>query len=238
MTHEVRPELYIADSWLVRLLKGSIATVAVGNVALGLIITVQMVALGAIRQGGEDESFGYQRWLEITAISQLAVAVPTALASMVSGFLFLKWFARANHNLSRAMGERLEFTPSGCIWAFFVPIVNLWWPVRAMTEMIRVCDRSSESEISALERLAGQWWFVFWISAVGDRISSKMDIRASTIDEQYFAAMAGSVSSVLDVAERVLAFWVVSELSKRIYAKAVSDGVVSPPVEAAQDDQV
>jgi hypothetical protein len=237
MTHEVRPELYIDDRWLVSLLKASIVCVAVGYAAMFLSAAVRTAVLASVKQGGEEDAFGSEPLLEIAALADLGVAVLTALVAMVSGVLFLKWFGRANHNLSRAMGEPLEFTPSGCIWAFIVPVVNLWWPVRAMTEMIRACDRSTESEISALERLAGQWWFVFWVSSVGDRIAGKMEMRASTIDEQYSAAIASSVSSVLDVAERVLAFWVVSELSKRIYAKAVTDGVVAPPVDGAQDDQ-
>jgi hypothetical protein len=236
MSREIRPDLYINDSGLTKFLKTTIAIVIFCGVVLFLAHAVQLVALGAIRQkANDDEAVVYSQLYELSGVVELVAAVPMILVAIVSAILFLKWFGRSNHNLSRAMGERLEFTPSGCIWAFFLPIVNLWWPVRAMTEVIRASEETSTETGTALERLVTQWWFVFWISSAAGRLASRLGLRAETIDDQYYALIATVVSDGLDIAQQFLSFWVVSGIYKSMRAKAVSDGIITAPDDTDRD---
>lgn len=229
MSREIRPELYIDDTWLTKILKWSISLVILCSIGMFLIHAVQLVALGAVRSDPDAEMFAYQQLLQLSEVAELVVVLPFVLAVIVSTVLFLKWFGRTNHNLSKAMGEPLEFSPSGCIWAFILPIVNLWWPVRAMTEVIRTGDGSSEEDKSALERLATRWWFVFWLSSVIGRVATRMMQHAKTSDDYYFATMATVISDGFDIAERMLALWVVGGISRTVRAKAEAEGVVDAP---------
>jgi hypothetical protein len=73
---------------------------------------------------------------------------------LVAGVIYSLWVYRAYKNL-RALGHaHTDFTPGWAVGYMFVPIVNLWKPYQAVSEMWRKSDPSESS--------SGSVGIVFW----------------------------------------------------------------------------
>lgn len=106
--------------------------------------------------------------------SRLAISLLTALAGLsvlvtqLGAIVFvLVWIHRASTNL-RGLGRTgMRETPLACVVSFVIPIVSLWMPLGAMTEIWRASDPSAAPGgwgASKATPLLGVWW-ASWLAA-------------------------------------------------------------------------
>jgi len=82
----------------------------------------------------------------------------SSLPHVGGGILFLVWVYRAASNL-RALGRTgMTFSPGWCVGCFFVPVVGLFTPYKAVAEIAILSD-PRESGVAPASVLA--WWLLF-----------------------------------------------------------------------------
>ena len=130
--------------------------------------------------------------------------VLTLLLNLVSAVYWLMWTYRAYDNLRRVGSKQTDMTPGWVVGWWFVPFANLWMPYKIMRE---ISARSELGNDYALENgtLSGivEWWFLFIVSSVLDRISARTDNVSLEI-----------ISAALDVAYIFYAIKVVRGVSE------------------------
>jgi len=80
--------------------------------------------------------------------------------------LFCIWLNRANKN-ARALGAQdMQFTPGWSVGYFFIPIVNVYRPYQAVTEVLRASDPDarpfSEKPWQRSAAAITGWWWAAW----------------------------------------------------------------------------
>ena len=98
----------------------------------------------------------------------------------------------------------MRFTPAGCIGWFFAPIVNLWKPLQAVTEIWKASDPEVEGDgwYAGVQTPAiGVWWGT-WLAGnmldnVGSFGSTKSDHQGTEIVASVLAAVAAGALIVV-----------------------------------------
>lgn len=101
------------------------------------------------------------------------LAVGTSIASLlwlalavIAPIVVLMWVYRAHANLRLHRLDGLNYSPGWAVGSFFVPLINLVVPLRAMREL---CNRSfGESEYQAHEPVGdvSSWWTCFVVGGL------------------------------------------------------------------------
>jgi hypothetical protein len=140
------------------------------------------------------------------------------MALIASCVVFLCWFHRVRVNAE-------VFNPFGhskkrgwAIGAWFVPVVNLWFPRRITLD---IWDASSPWDRPRPHGLVNAWWTFWIIGLVVDRAASTTYRRAETAEELRSAAGQVLFSDALDAVAAVLAVLVVLRLTRMQHEKAL-----------------
>jgi hypothetical protein len=173
---------------------GSLELALLTDIADGRSITEAQAAENDARQG-------------LVGLLQLSVYITLVV-------LFLIWINRANKN-ARALGtDGMTFTPSACMWWWFVPIFWLWKPYQAVKEIYRASttDWKGDWRRSKVPALVGWWWF-FWVVSnitgwAGFRTSLSEDL-----DQLIASSSMILTSDVLDIPLTILVILVVRRIS-------------------------
>jgi hypothetical protein len=114
-------------------------------------------------KGGDAEAEGFG-----LALLQFGSVLGYLVALLAGGVFFGIWLHRAVRNL-RGLGRTgMECTPGGSVASFYIPIANLWRPLRALSELWRASEPGPEADERAwvvyggTTPLIGVWWG-FWI---------------------------------------------------------------------------
>lgn len=95
---------------------------------------------------------GRSEALEVTA----AIALLAQLLSIVVTWVFfLRWKYQASANLHVVCKRRLKFSPGRCCWAYFIPILNFFYPMRTLNEI--------QSRSKANVGYMVWFWWPLWI---------------------------------------------------------------------------
>jgi hypothetical protein len=149
-------------------------------------------------------------------LSGLAAVV--AIATIV---LFIIWFHRVAHNnvaLGR-LGER--YTPGWAIGGWFVPVANLWIPLRIAQDLWRGADARTLGDPdwrrSRGSAICGWWWALFLLSRVPTFIASgrTRDDAAHAIETAKSTNSTLAVANLLTAGAAVLAIAFVLKLTNR-----------------------
>ncbi|MFJ9761127.1 DUF4328 domain-containing protein [Streptomyces sp. NPDC101149] len=132
--------------------------------------------------------------------------------------VFLCWFHRVRVNAE-------VFSPFGhakkrgwAIGAWFVPIVNLWFPRRITLD---IWDASSPWDTPRSHGLVDAWWTLWLLSVLTNRSGSFAYRSADTAEEIRGAVRQVLVADVVDAAAAVLAILVVLRLTRMQHEKAL-----------------
>ncbi|MBL4685742.1 MAG: DUF4328 domain-containing protein [Nannocystaceae bacterium] len=163
----------------------------------------QLELLGRIATGDFT-----QEEADLNDSSVTTVALVFLVVLSTTGVCFCAWFARCNRN-ARALGaEAMQFGPRAWGW-FFCPILNLWKPYQAVTELFV----SSQDVRRAIMPTAvfTAWWAAWITSGISGRVSTKM-MESDAIGTVTAGAWLGALSSVAILAAGFFCIHVVSSI--------------------------
>jgi hypothetical protein len=181
-------------------------------VVLAAFAVAHLLALGSnvlelsfleqARQGLVTEADG-----EANDNRQLLIAGLTLVTYIACAITIGMFLHRANKNARALAGGEipLEYTPGWTVGWFFVPLLNLWKPYAAVSEMFTVSRPAKPS-------MLGAWWAAWIVMLIVGRISQKLVLGASTIDEFVTSDYVSSAHSLVAVAAAAAALWMVRTL--------------------------
>lgn len=148
------------------------------------------------------------------ALFQAMLALLTLLVVLGLIVTFLMWLHRVMRNIP-ALGNaksRVEYTPGWAVGSFFIPVLNLFMPYRAVREAWAKSDPAirTQDDIMFTPSPSGGlvlgWWLSWLAFNFLSRISSRISPEIGTLD---------MIAGVLGILAAVLAILVVSELDRR-----------------------
>lgn len=181
-----------------------------------LVNAVVSISVMSAVESGETPEAGVLEAVDtrttILEAAQLAVTV-----SMV--VLFCLLMPRANRNARSFGATDLEFTPRWAAGWFFVPIVSLWRPYRALKEIWQASEPRPDPRLLRSSRevpaLLPLWWAAFIVNQISGNASGRLAASAETPGLFILANKVEAVSSASGVIAAVLALAVVRALARR-----------------------
>lgn len=133
---------------------------------------------------------------------------------------FLMWFRRAYANLARIGIDYLDHKESMAVWAFFIPIMNLYRPYQiakeTATEMNSLMDKLSGGSVKKIPIwIISLWWGMFWFRNLLDNFALKAMNKDFTLSDKINAADMGCISDMFYVPATLVTVWMIHEFSKR-----------------------
>ncbi len=192
-----------------------------GTVVLVLVSNImQMNLINALTINMTEAQSNDQRQ-RIVGLINVAVSVLTYIT-------FLVWVYRANFN-SHGFGARdMKFSPAGAVGFYFIPILNLVWPYRAMSEIWKISRNPAGWQNQPGSSLLGWWWAMFIIAAILGWISLAMAGQAKTLTALKDMTTAAIMADVAYIASYLLDLALVSAISKQ--QKRLTEIQVAPSI--------
>ncbi|HBD9376212.1 TPA: DUF4328 domain-containing protein [Legionella pneumophila] len=86
---------------------------------------------------------------------------------------FSLWIYRTNKNLSSLRITGLEFTPALSVWSFYIPLLCLYWPFKAVAEIWKASQPDATNTGESWKNLSTPLIIpIWWISFIGAGILS------------------------------------------------------------------
>ena len=154
----------------------------------------------------------------------LVLVLAQELLFIVTVILFLRWIYHAHSNV-RVLGARgLTYSPGWAVGAYFIPIVNLWVPLRAMIHLARASRAPATWERERTAPVIVTWWVVWllwwavWLVAASATIAVQVLIYEGgqmllpPVRLQQEAAILSTMVGILAVPQYLLARLVVRRI--------------------------
>jgi len=157
---------------------------------------------------------------EIDTLDTLSsiISIAQTIANIVVIVLFIKWFRRAYGNLIR-IGVPMEFSESGAVWGYFIPIVSLFRPVTTMKETYTKTQQAIRKQNSSFfvdrdTSLITFWWIVYIIGNIITNMASRIYLNADSISQFIEGNNYYIFSDTFDLLSIGLAILVITKVSK------------------------
>jgi hypothetical protein len=178
----------------------------------------------------------------MVALMQLGIGLAQLVVYVATIVAFLMWLYRSYENLPSFGVSRnnIKYSSGWAVGSFFIPIVSLVVPYRAVKELWRKSvpnsgDMFGETEMPGFVPL---WWGVWLVSNFANQIYFRLSWREELTPE--VDGMFGIVTGLLDILAAILALMVVREIdrqqtesAKLIPGEAKSHYPPPPPLYAA-----
>lgn len=192
----------------------------------GIVVAsaVQDVAQIRLIDAISAESFASQEELmqaaEANDSRQQIIGVAYLILFIATVVIFGTWIHRVAQNARAISPEEFQRSPTMAVGSYFIPIVNLWIPYQAMSEIWR----ASRNPIGWRQDRAGAflgWWWAIWLIA---NISANFTAaEAEGLAEIRRASQVSIASGALTLASVVMAVLLVTRLTA--YQMHASTGV-------------
>ncbi len=117
---------------------------------------------------------------------------------VVTSIFFGMFVIRAHHNVRGFGAEGMTITPGWAFGYFFVPILGLFKPYLAMSELWRA-SQSPSQWLNLSKGLVPLWWTIWIISSILGQISFRLSMAADTVPLIIGSTWVALVDDVLDV---------------------------------------
>jgi hypothetical protein len=152
-----------------------------------------------------------------------------SLLYVVTVIVFGRWIYVAHRNLPALGAERLRYTPGWAVGMFFIPILNLWKPFQAMSDLVRASRDPRYWHLDDTPVLVGFWWALWLVVSTFGNSVGKMNSGANTLDSIQTATFMHIVESVLSLPLYVLALFIV----RRVWRDQVKATTPQPAFSSA-----
>lgn len=148
----------------------AITVLVIVELVIGVLATAAWATAG--NHVGEDLSSSLGAFASASAMDSFG-----GLISLATTIVFLTWVYRSIANLSPLGSMNSAFTPSGAVWSFFIPFINLVRPHQVMATIWRESQPPAVNEnglyLPRKTTLVHWWWglVLFGIVAAVSTIS-------------------------------------------------------------------
>ncbi len=109
------------------------------------------------------------------------------------------WIVRANRNVRSLGAKDMRITPGWAVGYFFIPIVNLWRPYQAMSDLWRASQNPSDWIRSNVGSAVPAWWTLWIISGIVGRLAMQKSMAAHGIADLEAATWFYIINSTLHI---------------------------------------
>ncbi len=149
--------------------------------------------------------------LEAADAFALLIAIPGVVVAIATGVVFLVWLWRARINAELLGGREAHRRSRGwVVGAWFVPVVNLWFPHQIVTDIWR----TSAPQRPVSGRLVTAWWIPYIVSwIIGNRLLQSSFKNEITLEGLRSTANLSTLSTVLDLVAGVLIIVIITRIT-------------------------
>lgn len=162
----------------------------------------------------DDEELGDNLGAVVVLLLQTAVGIIQFLVYVATVVFFCMWLHRSYKNL-RALGAwGIGYSPEWAVGSFFVPLVNLFVPYRAVKELWQKSLQGPTYFASDSPSAIFPLWWLFWLLA---NFASNTCFRMSwrEVVSRDTIAVVCILSDVLTIAAAIFAITVVTAITQR-----------------------
>jgi len=144
------------------------------------------------------------------------IAGLTVLVLIATAVLFIQWFRRAYYNL-HLRTKHCKYNESMALWAWFIPIVNLFRPNEIMREMVDTTAgllNSDDKSISKIKNFVMFWWIAWVINNISAQIIFRMNKNPDLAEEIIVSNNAELAVLPIEVIAAIFAILVIKSYSK------------------------
>ena len=175
---------------------------------MDLVALLSSVAQQSLLGGEFTQAQADANDLREQVVTYIVIAV--GLATVV---VFFVWLHRAAAN-ARALGATgLTFTPGWSIGWFFVPIANLFMPLRVMRELWRASHDPAHWATRAAAPIVGWWWFAFLVDEATERLAGILYKNAESVSALQTATGVDIVSDVTSIVAYLVGYVMIARIA-------------------------
>ena len=143
----------------------------------------------------------------------------TVLALLAAAAVFLTWLWRARVNAERLCRAEHRLSRGWTVGAWFVPVVNLWFPKQVVADIWRTSRPGVPQDTGRVDGLAQSplvhaWWYTL-LANVAVLVVLRVETRgAVTLGVLRSAALYGAVSTLLLLIAAVLLSQVIRQVTR------------------------
>lgn len=146
-------------------------------------------------------------------LRQGIVGIIYFMVFIIAGILILRWIHRANYNARQLGAENMRFTPGWSIGYYFIPVLSLWKPYRAMDEIWKASKNPSDWESQEAGGILPIWWTLWLISNFLGQAIFRLSMHAEEIQELINLNIITQISDILDIPLALVLLAIVNKIS-------------------------
>lgn len=146
-------------------------------------------------------------------LREQAAGVFYLVVFLLTAIVFSTWINRAHHNVRGFGAEAMTITPGWAVGYFFIPILNLFRPYKAMSELWRA-SQSPGDWISNSTGLVPLWWTLWILNLILGRISQQVGKSATTVEGLIASTWWSIAVAVLTIPLALVAMRMVMGIQK------------------------
>ena len=145
------------------------------NLAILRIILAIIVNLTPMTEGEEILTTG--DWI-VTMGAMILI-----ISNIIGGIFLFRWIYLSNINSTLMGAKNMQFSPGWSVGWFFIPLMNLFMPFRAMKEIWKTSKDSKNWESLETPSIIIWWWVLFIVSGVSANLSWEANLGNTEFSE-------------------------------------------------------
>jgi hypothetical protein len=158
----------------------------------------QLRLISAVEMGAFASDAELVAAVEANDARQQVIVVLHPAFFIATAVAFGMWIHRMATNARAFTVEPFDITPGWAVGTYIIPIINLWMPYRAMSEIWRASRNPAGWKADRAGEFLGWWWAIWLVSNIFGRVARILtDSEAETIPELRQATYLSLASIVL-----------------------------------------
>ncbi|MCC6629863.1 MAG: DUF4328 domain-containing protein [Chloroflexi bacterium] len=191
-------------------------TLLTNTVKVCLILGVVAAAISALSSWWQLQLLAQEIITEAEAEAndarEATIGIVEFIIIIVTGIVFLRWIYVSHQNVRATGAKGLSVSPGWAVGYFFIPIVCLWKPYKAMKELWQASADPLDWREVECGPLLGIWWTLWIAVTVLARAAIRISIRAEEVADFMKLTVAQLANEVGDIALGLAAFYLVLKI--------------------------